>query len=293
MDRLLLEDRLEYCLNKRGFFEDSEDWVCLEGKPCKSFLHLEDIKKSQTIDMLYNSTGQVVSDTESILQVLKDFYTDLYSAEVLSPTKPEIQSFLDNIPSIPKIIGTINITEKITAEEVELVTRRLHTGKAPSYDGLTADFYIHFAEDIYDCLALVFNQILQDGSLTESQKLAIIVLLFKKGDPLLVTNCRPISLTNCDYKLLAYILVGRIEEHLPMIIHPSHTAYMKGCFIGTNIKFVQDAIRDTVKNNNETIVLFLDFKKAFDSVNHLFMLMLLHHMGFPLLFVAWIMTLYK
>ncbi len=75
MDRLLLEDRLEYCLDKRGFFEDGKDWVCLEGKPCKPFLHLEDITKSHTIDVLYNSTGQVVSDTESILQILKDFYT--------------------------------------------------------------------------------------------------------------------------------------------------------------------------------------------------------------------------
>ncbi len=109
----------------------------------------------------------------------------------------------------------------------------------------------------------------------------------------MVTNYRPISLMNCDYKLLAYILVGRMEECLPMIIHPSETAYMKGHFIGTNIKFVQDTIMDTVNNNKETVVLFLDFKKAFDSVNHLFMLMLLHHMGFLPLFVAWIMTLYK
>ncbi len=212
---------------------------------------------------------------------------------MLSPTKLEIQSFLENIPSIPKIIGTINLTEKITAEEVEQAIKRLHPGKAPGYDGLTADFYIHFTEDISDHLALVFNQILQDGSLTESQKLAIIILLFKKGDLLMVTNYRPISLTNCDYKLLAYILVGRMEECLPMIIHLSQTAYMKGWFIGMNIRFVQDAIMDMVKNNKETVVLFLDFKKAFDSVNHLFMLTLLHHMGFPPLFVAWIMTLYK
>ncbi len=178
IDRLLLEDRLEYCLHKRGFFEDGTDWVCLEGKPCKAFLHLEDIKKSQTIDGLYNSMGQVVSDTESILQILNDFYMELYLAEVLSPTKLEIQSFLENTPSIPKIMGTINLIEKITTEEVEQALKRLHTGKAPGYNGLTADFYIHFTEDISDCLALVFNQILQDSSLIESQKLAIIVLLF-------------------------------------------------------------------------------------------------------------------
>lgn len=43
----------------------------------------------------------------------------------------------------------------------------------------------------------------------------------------------------------------------------------------------------------DSVVLFLDFHKAFDSVNHLFMATLLGHMGFPPLFVAWVMTLYS
>ncbi len=40
------------------------------------------------------------------------------------------------------------------------------------------------------------------------------------------------------------------------------------------------------------IVLFLDFRKTFDSVNHLFLFTLLSHMGFPPEFVAWITLLY-
>ncbi len=103
-------------------------------------------------------------------------------------------------------------------------------------------------------------------------------------------NYCPISLTNCDYKILAYILMGRLDDFLPNIIHPNQTAYMKNRFIGTNIHSVQDVMSDSVSSG--TIVLFLDFHKAFDSVNHLFMFTLLAHMGFPPEFISWIALLY-
>ena len=116
-------------------------------------------------------------------------------------------------------------------------------------------------------------------------------MIFKKGDSQLVTNYRPISLTNCDYKILAYILVGRLEDFLPSIIHSNQTAYMKNWFIRTNIWSVQDVISDSV--NTGVVVLFLDFCKAFDTVNHTFLLLLLTHMGFPPEFVLWITIFYN
>ncbi len=77
---------------------------------------------------------------------------------------------------------------------------------------------------------------------------------------------------------------------MPNIIHPNQTAYMKNRFIGMNIRSVQDVISDSISSG--TIVLFLDFCKAFDSVNHLFMFTLLAHMGFPPEFISWIALLY-
>ena len=65
---------------------------------------------------------------------------------------------------------------------------------------------------------------------------------------------------------------------------------MKSRFIGTNIQSVQDVI--STSRDTGIIVLFLDFRKAFDTVNHLFLITLLAHMGFPSEYVAWISLLY-
>ncbi len=148
--------------------------------------------------------------------------------------------------------------------------KKLCTGKAPGSDGLTTDFYKHFSVEISPILAFVFNEVMENKTLSSSQRLAIITLIFKKGDHQDTANYRPISLTNCDYKILAYILAMCLEGLLPSIIHPNQTAYMKSCFIGTNIHSVQDVISDKT-NSTGSIVLFLDFCKAFDSVNHVFL----------------------
>ncbi len=50
------------------------------------------------------------------------------------------------------------------------------------------------------------------------------------------------SLTNFDYKILAYVLTARLQPSFENVIHSSQTAYLKGKFIGTNICKVQDAI---------------------------------------------------
>ena len=168
--------------------------------------------------------------------------------------------------------------------------KKLQIGKTPGCDGIIAYFYKHFTEELYPILTSLFNQIFEDQELTPTQKLAIISLIFKKGDDRLVPNYCPISLINCDYKILAYILIAQMEESLLLVIHPNQTAYMKNRFIGTNICSVQDIITQSVEDN--IIVLFLDFKKAFDMVNHLFLTTLLIYMGFPADFVTWITIMY-
>ncbi len=79
---------------------------------------------------------------------------------------------------------------------------------------------------------------------------------------------------------------------LSKVIHSSQTAYLPGQFISTNIRKIQDIIDFAQMNNKPWVILFLDFRKAFDSVSHVFLMTLLAHMGFPPEYTAWILFLY-
>ena len=96
-----------------------------------------------------------------------------------------------------------------------------------------------------------------------------------------------------DYKILAYILVGKLQTYSNLLMHQSQTAYLPGHFMGTNICKVQDIITDIHNTKSGQVVFFLDFKKAFDSIDHTFLSLLLIRMKFPKIFIAWIMLLYN
>ena len=97
-------------------------------------------------------------------------------------------------------------------------------------------------------------------------KRAIVALLFKKGDLCLLKNHRPISLTNTDYKLLAFVLSERLQHVIHTIIGDDQTAYIRKRFIGSSARTIIDIIDYCTKFNEKGLLLCLDFEKAFDSL---------------------------
>ena len=62
-----------------------------------------------------------------------------------------------------------------------------------------------------------------------------------------VKNWRPISLLNCDYKIAAKVIANRIKQVLPNLISNNQTGFIKGTFIGENIRLV-DSIINMARN---------------------------------------------
>lgn len=77
---------------------------------------------------------------------------------------------------------------------------------------------------------------------------------------------RPISLLNVDYKILTKVIAKRLEKVPPKIINPDQTGYVKGRYIGENVRLIQDIMFYTKRTNVPGIAIFLDFRKAFDSI---------------------------
>ena len=75
---------------------------------------------------------------------------------------------------------------------------------------------------------------------------------------------------NTDYKILAHVLANRLKLVISKLIHTDQNGYIKGCNIGYNIRLIQDVMEYFENDNMEGAILFLDFQKAFDTVNHNF-----------------------
>ena len=73
-----------------------------------------------------------------------------------------------------------------------------------------------------------------DGEFPSSWKKTRMVLLFKKGDPELLQNWRPLSLINCDAKLFTKLIANRFNTVLPSLINPYQTGFMPSRLISDN-----------------------------------------------------------
>ena len=75
-----------------------------------------------------------------------------------------------------------------------------------------------------------------------------------------------------DTKTASKVIAARIIKVLPEIIHAKQSGYVKGRFIGEAARSILDVMDFTKKENIPGILLFIDFEKAFDSVDWHFML---------------------
>ena len=119
---------------------------------------------------------------------------------------------------------------------------------------------IHLANNASNCAYT-------KGLLSITQRRGLITLTLKKNKPTnLLKNWRPITLLNCDYKIATKSIASRIRKVLPKIINNDQTGFLKGRFIGENIRLIDSIINYTNTEKIPGLLLFVDFEKAFDSI---------------------------
>jgi len=268
-------------------------WLEQGEKSSTYFLNLENKhQKSNLIAELTNSNGGKVSSTQELLDETYNFYTKLYSRNTNS-TK-NTHDYLDNI-NFPIVL---DVSEKQSCEgyvshaECTEVVKNLKKNKSPGKDGLTAEFYQVFWADIGDFMVKMFNQSYDDRELSVTQRNSILSLLYKKGDNTFLKNYRPLSLSNTDYKILAFVLANRIQKVIPKLVSEQQSAYMKNRYIGNNVRFIDDLLYYCKCNKIGGALLFLDFQKAFDSISWDFIFKTLEKFGFGNDFIQWLQLLY-
>lgn len=127
----------------------------------------------------------------------------------------------------------------------------------------------------------------------QTMKQGIIKLIPKPGkDKRILSNLRPITLLNTDYKILTTVLAARLKTGISKLISPTQSGFLKGRSIHNNIRLVLDLIDYNYLIKEDGFIFFLDFQKAFDSVEHLFIVNTLRHFGFGNKFLDMIIMLH-
>ena len=278
--------------NKGVILRSKSDWYEQGEKSTKYFLNLEKHNSiKNTIRKIYIHDIES-DDDEAILDHTKSFYENIFERKC-DKTLAQCHDFLDKIATPTLSVANKDFCDKVlTIDDLSESLDSMDSGKSPGNDGLTIEFYKFFWSDLKNSL---FNSALYSkshGSLSVSQRQAIIKLLEKKDkDKRYIENWRPISLLNVDAKIISKALANRLKNVLPEIISHDQTAYVKGRFIGESTRLISDILDVTNLYNIGGYILTADIEKAFDSMDHTFLLAALKKFGFGQYYIDWIKVL--
>ena len=160
--------------------------------------------------------------------------------------------------------------------------------------GFSREFFKFLGKDIESFITRAINNSKKLTCFTEPNKLNIITCIPKVRKPKqFLKNWRPISLLNVIYKLASGCIAERIKTVLDKIINRDQTGFLKGRFIGENIRLIYDLMNYTEVNQIPGLLMLIDFKKAFDSISWDFIFQTLDLFNFGNSIKDWIKTFYS
>lgn len=187
------------------------------------------------------------------------------------------------------------LNDPITEQEVRDAITFMHRGKACGPDRPGNDWYKDNVETLVPVLANLFNTWMTAGLFPASFLEAEIFCLKKGGEAANPLNYRPLPLLNSDYKVYTRVLANRTRAKMQELIHPNQNGFVPTRTIHETLDLftVAQIVATEDPSMKEALALLLDFRKAYDSVDRLFLYDVLKWLGFPATIVAAIRAIYE
>ncbi|KAL3700623.1 hypothetical protein R1sor_018645 [Riccia sorocarpa] len=135
------------------------------------------------------------------------------------------------------------------------------------------------------------EQGLQNSRLPPHFTAGDIVLLPKDGDQTLLQNKRPITLLNAGYKIVAKLLQNRMAPVMQTIVPWEQNAFLQGRNLHATVFLCNQAVWEAKSSGMDSVLLKVDFRKAYDSLSWNILFKAMDRMGFGQKFINCIKAL--
>ena len=225
-------------------------------------------KSKQTSDIVFN--GITAKTSAEKAELLNSYFSSVFktSTTVIGDCDSEASETKSGLGKI-----TIDVAE------VENYLRNLDITKACGPDKIPARLLKECGQHIAPSICELFNVSLRVGRLPVEWKSANVTPVHKKHLKEPAENYRPISLLPIIAKLLERCVCRRLYEHVISAISLGQHGFLRNRSCATQLLQVLHKIGENLDSNIQTDIVYLDFAKAFDSVDHGLILAKLRQFG--------------
>ena len=254
-------------------FTENKSNLVKSWKIIKSIINKNSVSKTTTKFIINNT------ETDNKLEIsesFNNFYVNLGSslAEKLPSTDVDPISYMNNVTN-----STLSL-EPVTEDEVKKIMQNMKNSSA-GWDDLSPktikSTYTHFLKP----LVHICNLSLLHGVFPQELKIARVIPLYKGGDSSYMVNYRPVSVLPVFSKVLERIMYDRVIDFINLndLLHKLQFGFRALHSTSIALMILVDKITKALHSGEYVLGVFIDFSKAFDTVNHEILLRKLHFYG--------------
>ena len=231
--------------------------------------------KSQSTELVLKDTtsGQTIPKNQTA-DYINNFFANVGSNLAKNCKLPWIPSSQPHQP-------THNI-DMTTSHLVHKLVKEIDCSKSSGIDNISSKVLKDAFECTVEQLTFIFNLSILHSCFPMKWKHATIIPLKKDGNKFEVGNLRPISLLPLPGKLLEKVIHAQTIKYLDdnNLLSKAQNGFRTGHSTTATIAKVTDKIISDTDMNQLTYAIYIDFSKAFDTIDHAILLNKLRHLGF-------------
>nr|KAG5697588.1 hypothetical protein BaRGS_019809 [Batillaria attramentaria] len=240
-------------------------------------------KFQQTDKPVKDKNGHPLTTTEEQLKRWAEHFRELLNRPI-PETPPDIPPAETELP--------INC-DKPSKAEIRKAIMTLRNGKAAGPDEIPAEAIKADTETAVNMLHSLFSKIWEKEEVPAQWKEGIVIKLPKKGDLRDCSNYRGIMLLSVPGKVLNRILLERMREAVDPMLRDQQAGFRRNRSCADQIASLRIIVEQSLEWNSPLYINFIDYEKAFDSVDREALWKLLRHYGVPGKIISLIQCTYK
>ena len=259
-------------------------------RPTKYFCALENKRYINKTIKVINDNDNLIQNQKTILEHVKNYYSDLFASREHTINDQAISNILDNI-NIKKLPDSQShsIEGPITIEELSYSLNKMKTNKTPGSDGYPSEFFKVFWGKLKYLILNAINEGYEKNELSITMRHCVISCLPKGDKPRqFLKNWRPVSLLNVTYKMASAVIASRLKLVLDQIISNTQSGFLSNRYMGETTRLVYDIMNYLEHKNQTGLLVLIDFQKAFDSVSWKFLYKAMEAFNFGPSMIKWV-----
>lgn len=254
---------------KKSYFEEKMSSNISNPKRLWEGIHelmYNTVSRKTASNVTVRSDNVLLTEPQEVCAKFSDYFCDVMR-DLYIEDDSSLEAYIDTIQY--EIQNEVRLLPA-TQEDILNALNKLKNNAASGYDGISVKFLKRHADKLIGPITNCINTSIASGAYPQSLKCASIVPLMKAGDNTLCQNYRPISVLSTLNMVFEEYIKNWFTYLLDSnsIIHPFQFGFRRKSNTETAVLHLTQFIAQNIQDGQFTSVLFLDLRKAFDSVDH-------------------------